>query len=231
MEFVSALRTLLRERVGAGRYELWFGESTHMTCAGHVLCVSAPNQFILDWLQRNFKTDLQSCVREIAARHKSNQPAGLEFQLDDPGAGPATSSNQQSPSPALDDGPLDDGSQKRAAGRKADQPSGDEQLRLSELLSEPISSIPLPGMMNAEPPQRKSRRNTQPGNANSSQAAVEQREKRRFASLQEYVVGASNQTAVKAAELVLQQPGALSPFFVHGPSSVGKTHLLQGVIA
>jgi chromosomal replication initiator protein len=42
-------------------------------------------------------------------------------------------------------------------------------------------------------------------------------------------VGSSNSLAFKSAEIVLEKPGNLSPLFMHGPTGVGKTHLLEGI--
>ena len=53
---------------------------------------------------------------------------------------------------------------------------------------------------------------------------------RRFASLSTFVVGASNRAGMKySAEMVARNPGQVTPLFVHGPTSVGKTHLLEGI--
>jgi chromosomal replication initiator protein len=45
-----------------------------------------------------------------------------------------------------------------------------------------------------------------------------------------FEVGSSNQLAVKAADAVIEDPGKkYNPLFVHGPSGVGKTHLINAV--
>ena len=45
-----------------------------------------------------------------------------------------------------------------------------------------------------------------------------------------FVVSASNQLAARAADAVAAEPGRrFNPLFVHGPSGVGKTHLLHAV--
>jgi chromosomal replication initiation ATPase DnaA len=45
-----------------------------------------------------------------------------------------------------------------------------------------------------------------------------------------YEVSASNQMAVRAADAVVEEPGKkYNPLFIHGPSGVGKTHLLHAV--
>ena len=54
-------------------------------------------------------------------------------------------------------------------------------------------------------------------------------EPRRFASLKTFAVGPSNETAVKMLELIVIQPAIMSPLYIHGSTSVGKTRLLEGV--
>ncbi len=50
-----------------------------------------------------------------------------------------------------------------------------------------------------------------------------------FASLSTFVRGFSNQLACSVAQVAIAEPGAMSPIFVFGPTSVGKTHLLEGI--
>jgi chromosomal replication initiator protein len=47
--------------------------------------------------------------------------------------------------------------------------------------------------------------------------------------LADFVVGQSNRMACAAVELAANRPGEMSPLVVHGPSGVGKTHLLEGL--
>jgi len=53
--------------------------------------------------------------------------------------------------------------------------------------------------------------------------------RRRFANLGTFVPGKTNHLAVASAEMVVRQPGQLTPLMFHGPTSVGKTHLLEGI--
>ncbi len=46
-------------------------------------------------------------------------------------------------------------------------------------------------------------------------------------SLGEFVVGTSNRMAFAAIEMAVARLGELSPLVIHGPSGVGKTHLLE----
>lgn len=54
---------------------------------------------------------------------------------------------------------------------------------------------------------------------------------RRYASLEAFVPGHSrrNRLALASAEMAAQRPGEISPLLIHGPTSVGKTHLLEGI--
>ncbi len=54
-------------------------------------------------------------------------------------------------------------------------------------------------------------------------------ERRRFASLDTFVTGESNRLAITSAEMVVRQPGQHTPLIFYGPTSVGKTHLLEGI--
>jgi chromosomal replication initiator protein len=49
------------------------------------------------------------------------------------------------------------------------------------------------------------------------------------ARLADFVTGPSNRMAVAAIERVAVRPGEMSPLVIHGPSGVGKTHLLEAV--
>ncbi|WP_347244479.1 DnaA/Hda family protein [Thermogutta sp.] len=50
-----------------------------------------------------------------------------------------------------------------------------------------------------------------------------------FADLETFVVGDCNRLAYAAAETVTRKLGSYSPLVIHGPSGVGKTHLLEGI--
>lgn len=52
---------------------------------------------------------------------------------------------------------------------------------------------------------------------------------RRFATFSSFVAGGGNQVALTSARLVAAEMGKLNPLFLHGPTAVGKTHLLEGI--
>ena len=52
---------------------------------------------------------------------------------------------------------------------------------------------------------------------------------RKFASLTTFFEGLSNREAFRAADWAIHHPGKISPIYIFGPTSVGKTHLLEGI--
>jgi chromosomal replication initiator protein len=53
--------------------------------------------------------------------------------------------------------------------------------------------------------------------------------RRGFSTLETFVVGQSNHLAWAAARSTVSRLGQSSPLVIHGPTSVGKTHLLEGI--
>lgn len=53
--------------------------------------------------------------------------------------------------------------------------------------------------------------------------------RRRFGPLESFVQGQSNRLAFASAQMAAATPGKLTPLLIHGPTSVGKTHLLEGI--
>ena len=53
--------------------------------------------------------------------------------------------------------------------------------------------------------------------------------RRKFSSLSSFVTGQSNRLAFVSAEMVARSPGQITPLLIHGPTAVGKTHLLEGI--
>jgi len=52
---------------------------------------------------------------------------------------------------------------------------------------------------------------------------------RRFRTLDSFNGGDCNQLARTSIEMVLSQPGEINPLLIHGPTGVGKTHLMEGI--
>ena len=83
----------------------------------------------------------------------------------------------------------------------------------------PLESLPTP----AEPP-RQLCVVARPPQSPAAPVAPVRRQPPRLA---EFVVGPSNRMAYAAVEMAVGRPGEVSPLVIHGPSGVGKTHLLE----
>ena len=60
-------------------------------------------------------------------------------------------------------------------------------------------------------------------------ASSAQQRRRRFQTMATFVQGACNHIASTSAQMVLQQPGDISPLVIHGSTGVGKTHLAEAI--
>jgi chromosomal replication initiator protein len=177
-EIVSAVRSVLADKVGQERFNLWFGAGTRLDYNGLALRIGAPNQFFLEWIRTNFRRHIEGACGEVFGQCPS-----LEFYLDgtfSEGQGDAM------PSAGVNVAPKREGTGPRAA--------------------------PMPQRAEPAPPE--------PGPAQP---------RRRFASLDTFVAGDANRLAIASAEMIVRQPGQLTPLMFHGPTSVGKTHLLEGI--
>ncbi len=68
-----------------------------------------------------------------------------------------------------------------------------------------------------------------PAASRAAAPAAPAADRRRFAGLDTFVVGEGNRLAITSAEMVVRQPGQHTPLIFYGPTSVGKTHLLEGI--
>jgi len=203
MEIVSALLTALAARVGKERFGLWFGPRTRIDRDGLVLTISAPNQFFLDWIRANFRSALEDAGLAILGQRPT-----LEFRVEAPGqSGGATTAragNQSWPPmncpPSVQSG--------ADAMVSFNGKSNNDAARKAEV-GETAHACQV--AKQAEP---------SPTPAFSP---------RKFASLSSFVVGANNRLAMYSAEMVVRNPGQITPLLFHGPTSVGKTHLLEGI--
>ncbi len=55
--------------------------------------------------------------------------------------------------------------------------------------------------------------------------------RRAWATFDELMVGTSNKLAATSAQLAVERPGTISPLLLHGPTGVGKSHLLEATLA
>lgn len=225
-DIVSALVRSLAGRVGTERFELWFQTTARFTIHAGRLVVGVPNQFYQDWLRRNFRKDLEAACQEA---YGAALP--LDFKID-ASLSPGESAPTVAPSPepalprlsAVTQDACDDQASPtllRLAGA-ASFHRGEERQRTftltNTLANTPVESSVSP----AAPPSLPTALPTAPAPARSGA-------QRRFASFDTFVVGEANRLAAHSAQTVAHRQANWNPLFLHGPTGVGKTHLLEGI--
>ncbi|MEO8496907.1 MAG: DnaA/Hda family protein [Planctomycetota bacterium] len=75
-EVVKELKSGLAARIGADRFDLWFGKQVRFELVRDRLSVCAPDQFALDRLRKQFRSDISIVACELVKREVS-----LDFQV------------------------------------------------------------------------------------------------------------------------------------------------------
>jgi chromosomal replication initiator protein len=219
MDIVSALLAMLADRVGKQRFELWFGPRTRIDWDGRVLTIGAASQFFLDWIRLNFRTELEEVGQAILGR----RPV-LEFRVEVSGQGrPAGDLPASTAQPSTQPGDRQATPSDIEKGQPANESGGDEMVSINghKHSASPGTRLRVAAVGRAADTCGVAKQVTpSPTPAYAP---------RKFASLTSFVVGANNRLAKYSAEMVACNPGKVTPLFVHGPTSVGKTHLLEGI--
>ena len=62
---LSKLADAIQQRVGAQRFSVWFTNSTRLELKGDQLEIAVPNDFISEWIAKNFAQPIQEAAREV----------------------------------------------------------------------------------------------------------------------------------------------------------------------
>lgn len=74
---VTQIEALVAEKLGPQRYNIWFKNATQFALTDGYLRVSAPNQFVGDWIERHFGPTISEAAREV-----TGQDWTLSFVID-----------------------------------------------------------------------------------------------------------------------------------------------------
>lgn len=77
-QIVAVLSANLADRIGALRYELWFGPSTRICVTPKGLTILSASAFVRDWLRTNFADDIRACWEAIVG-----EPLPIAFEVDE----------------------------------------------------------------------------------------------------------------------------------------------------
>jgi len=199
---VSVLNAF-RARIGDDRFAVWFGDAACTIEAaadrrGVEVSLAVGSGFTHEWLRRTFHAEFDKAVRETVG---PGSQTAWRPQLAAVAAEPPAASGS--------DEQQDRGSQKVRRQSPSRGPKSPSRVRRAEgpPAAEPtschLSVLPRPGSATVSPSRRQPLR------------------------LGDFVVGPSNRMAFAAVELAAARPGEMSPLVIHGPSGVGKTHLVE----
>jgi len=210
-----AIRAEFRSRIGEDRHDVWFGESFQVMAerdgdGARLVTVLAGSAFTHDWLQRTFRDDFVVAVEHVLGR--SGGPTRVVWNPLVAGADAADGIVPPPEANVVGSGAAAEG--ETPVGPRpsavADASPGNSKRAASvprgQAARAPATGLGDPGQGSARP-------------TSSVRPSL---------TLEQYVVGLGNRMAHAAAALAAEQPGAMSPLVIHGPSGVGKTHLLEG---
>ncbi len=216
-EIEKRLFEALAAQLGAQRFELWF-KNSRLSLEETKLIVGVKHRFAIDWIRANLLKEIeQACIATLG----KTSPIDFVIYKDEKVAELSTVVGS---SPAVVATPHRVKRTEALALVGAGGPIRGNLLvsNPSELDSPPTVAFSPPNLILPRPG---SPLKTFP--INKPQAVGG----RQFASLQMFVEGLSNRLARKAADLAVHHSGEINPIYIFGPTSVGKTHLLEGIWA
>lgn len=251
LDIVARISQRMRNELGDEDFSLWFKNVVlRVNEDKTVLTAEADQLFVLDWIQRKYKRLLQAAF-QLECGGTGGVRLSVEFVVKpaDSAASSATASAQAGTSsdsistvssvPASQDwnassadavgyipgfassvqesrsvGSEKEHREKLAARRRR---AAEERERFSQSLSTESG----PDLFSQTMDRCLSGKSRPAGRFSGSP-----RQRGTFAS---FVVGKANEYAYKTAELVLHDPGAISPVVFIGTPGVGKTHLLEAI--
>ena len=191
----------LAQHVGPRKFAMWFERSARLGIEQDTgdLCVSVPNRFVADWIQRHFTDELRRSVQDTWQDRFGRSPNGFAVRF------------------VVDEQRFErDELQRSVAARTAAAgPAGGTTPPANGYRPHgaPTNGHARHGGHDAAAP------GTVPG----------LRPIRMRHELDDFVVGPSNELAFAAAEELAAEDDPGHPLFLHGGCGLGKTHLVQGV--
>ncbi|MGI5831967.1 MAG: DnaA ATPase domain-containing protein [Thermoguttaceae bacterium] len=207
-EIEPLLRELLASQIGQKRFDLWFSSDVRFLLRDDGMTVSAPNEFLSGWLRGNYRHIISELCREVLGRE-----VPVDFVSEE-----STASTQEVLEVVTDPTSIHSekiGGAGKPKARKPNAAGSVEHTMGAEAVPRGGVGLPKSRSPRDERPALRKRNERTPG--------------RVFASYESFVVGISNQSAKRITDIAIDSPGTLSPILVYGPTSVGKTHLLEGV--
>jgi len=222
---LERLEVAIAQRVGQERYSVWFTNSTRLDLKQDELEIAVPNDFISEWILRNFAKTIQDAAHEVLGSSlmvRFNVVPQLFVGHGEDGEEPSArrltinganhrNGNGNGHGNGNGNGHRNGNGHANGNGHSLPIASGHGSNGHGALHVERRMRSALPVMLQTD--------------AKPALATPRLRH-----NLDSFVVGQSNQLAYNAALTVAEFPGAqYNPLFIHGACGLGKTHLLQGL--
>ena len=208
MDFGMEITAALASQLGQQRFELWFSDVAFEHIENCVR-IATRSAFLLERLKKDFHQHIKEATQALGLHEIS-----LEFVVDTQAVDRVVN-NTRNATPQTND---EDSDSTDTAGADQEAKSVNAVSTNGASTSTGIPSSNAPESATLESPKRGLLR-----------AASKPARGRRFRSLEAFVGGECNHLARTATEMVLKQPGEINPLLLHGPTGVGKTHLVEGI--
>ncbi|MBN1853865.1 MAG: chromosomal replication initiator protein DnaA [Pirellulales bacterium] len=198
-EISERLRTVLADRIGSDRCDLWFGSIADLSICNDRLIVSTQNEFSRDLVRSQFASELQAVADAVF----SVAPA-IEFIVEKRSRDEVSDASADASSMDADTSSQGFHAPSRwdSVGQRACQENerrirseGGHRPRMKRMETK------------LDPPRRR----------------------RPDVTFNTYITGIANALAATSARHVVDRPGRCSPLLFFGPTATGKTHLLEAI--
>lgn len=199
MEFATVLRRALSDRIGADRFALWFSDVAVLVVQGGV-SVEAATTFQLDRIRKNFQDSIVEAAKGIGLSDSVNVDYRVEADADQLRQKQAVSE----PGQTADSQPPN----------AVSDPAVAESSAVATHVGDEPESRKASAVV-ASPKRLRATSSTTRG--------------RRFQTMATFVDGECNRLARTSAKMVAEHPGDITPLVIHGPTGVGKSHLVEAI--
>ncbi|MDX1927795.1 MAG: DnaA/Hda family protein [Pirellulaceae bacterium] len=201
-DIAAQVRSALVARISSERYELWISPETHWQWNDGVLTLTFESDFACQLVRRMLGKELASVLYSVCGPH-----AELKLEVGEVKSAPAATLQ-----------PASQGQSAQAASAQA------ASAQAPTAQAEEPSTLKFPTPTATQP---NASREVQGREAAHDSPSREKQSGREFWG--RFISGASNQLAWTTANMVVSEPGRMTPVLFHGPCGVGKTHLISAI--
>ena len=201
-DVAAQVRSALVDTISAERYELWIAEDTQWAWKNGALCISFKNDFACQIAKRMLAKDISAAAQQVLGFK-----AEVFFETRPPALAVEASAPTRSKKLTLTSAALPAVATARAENKPALDIKAGRVVPFSKTVSTERQTAECVSQLHASQPQSKEPRQL----------------------WEQFVQGPSNQLAWTTANLIVSDPGRLSPVVLHGPNGCGKSLLAASV--